>query len=694
MLPSLLAHEIQQGLKQFLITGFEPSDPLFSGIMRRFTEDESRWLKGPYVQVGLPFREGQAGNKFFAHFETEHPGFTHQEAAWQRLSSDHEAANTLVATGTGSGKTECFLYPVLEHCARALGEGQAGIKALVIYPMNALANDQALRFAQVIAKTPAFNGLRVGLFIGGQKGKTGGGMVMTANSVITDRDTLRKSPPDVLLTNYKMLDYLLIRPKDRHLWDNNAPTTLRYVIVDELHTFDGAQGTDLALLLRRLRARLQTPKDHLICAGTSATLGGGTNSEPLREYARQVFGVPFPPESVITEKRLSEFEFLGSSAIEHVLHPRSDFAEKLDIGRYATQNDALAAWFELFFPGLKAPENVEALTWRAELGGHLKQHLLFHNLLKIMQGKIVAMADLQQQLRGPLPESARQHLREVLDALLSLIAWARDPVVPNRPLVTLKIQLWMRELRRMVTNVSAHPNQIELRASRDLKARQDHLSLPLIQCTDCHTTGWLGCVLEGQNMVRSELDEIYNAWFASQPEVARLYAPLASHPLCEGIPRSLCPSCGSLQSDNVPCLSCGHKELVAVFYVTATSTSTSTTGVTHTWHNRICPACGSRDRQILLGARNATLGAVAIEHTWSSLYNDDKKLIAFSDSVQDAAHRAGFFSARTYGNTVRTGLARIIDLTAKPSCPWPEFLERVEQSWFEKDSPLKMPVER
>jgi DEAD/DEAH box helicase domain-containing protein len=85
-------------------------------------------------------------------FETEHPGFSHQEQAWQRLSSQHQAASTLVATGTGSGKTECFLYPVLDHCARARAAGEGGIKALVIYPMNALATDQARRIAQLVAR--------------------------------------------------------------------------------------------------------------------------------------------------------------------------------------------------------------------------------------------------------------------------------------------------------------------------------------------------------------------------------------------------------------------------------------------------------------------------------------------------------------------------------------------------------------
>src|SRR6185436_13682162 len=230
--------------------------------------------------------------------------------------------NTIVATGTGSGKTECFLYPVLDHCSRAIKAGERGVKALVIYPMNALATDQARRFAETIATTPAFNGLRVGLFIGGHFGQPGSGMVMSPTSVITDRETLRRTPPDVLLTNYKMLDYLLLRPKDRQLWARNSPETLRYVVVDELHTFDGAQGTDLALLLRRLRARLHVPEEHLVCVGTSATLGIAVDTAPIREYARQIFASPFPDTAVIGENRLSVAEFLGDATIEHVLQSR------------------------------------------------------------------------------------------------------------------------------------------------------------------------------------------------------------------------------------------------------------------------------------------------------------------------------------------------------------------------------------
>ncbi len=118
MLPSLLARDIQTGLKQFLISAFEPADAFTHGLMSRFVEDEEGWLKGPYVQVGLPFSVGKAGRTFFPGFQTTFPGFRHQEQAWERLSSHRKALSTLVATGTGSGKTECFLYPA--PCVRLL----------------------------------------------------------------------------------------------------------------------------------------------------------------------------------------------------------------------------------------------------------------------------------------------------------------------------------------------------------------------------------------------------------------------------------------------------------------------------------------------------------------------------------------------------------------------------------------------
>jgi DEAD/DEAH box helicase domain-containing protein len=694
MLPSLLAREVQNGLKQFLTVGFEPSDSLFSGVVERFTKDESRWLKGPYIQLGLPFRVGSKGRRFFDGFETKFPGFVHQEAAWERLSSNRMASSTLVATGTGSGKTECFLYPVLDHCARANAEGHAGIKVLVIYPMNALATDQAGRFAQTISSTAGFENLRVGLFVGGSTGRDARGqMTMSATGVITDRTTLRADPPDVLLTNYKMLDYLLIRPKDRKLWSKNGTSTLRYVVVDELHTFDGAQGTDLALLLRRLRARLGTPEGGLIGVGTSATLGGGSDTAPLREYAQQVFGISFPEGSVITENRLSDAEFLGSGSIDHLLQSRSDFESVLSSQRYGSQQEAIAAWFGVFFSTEPLPSDVDDPAWRRLLGRLLKTHLLFVNLVKLAKGSIVAMEDLQRQMQGPLPESARPMIAGVLDALLSLVAWARND--DDQPLVTLRVQVWIRELRRMVAGVYPASTELQLVSANDLKREEGRLHLPLIQCTECHCTGWLSRLPAQQSQLSRDLDAIYNTWFGDHPETARLYSRDGlTRPLTQGLTQKLCTACGTLRTDGPTCSTCGNEESVDVFRVTANNSSKLKDGTVFSKHDPTCPACGSERKLILLGARNTTLGSVVIEQSWSSPFNDDKKLIAFSDSVQDAAHRAGFFTARTYVNTVRVGLCRVIDNLEGDEIPWKSFLKKSADLWLEPESPLEMPIER
>jgi DEAD/DEAH box helicase domain-containing protein len=696
MLPSLLAKDIQEGLRQFLTTGFEASDDFMGGIMDRFVKEPAGWLKGPYLQLGLPFTPGASGKNFFKDFETENPGYSHQENAWKRLSSTHLASSTLVATGTGSGKTECFVYPVLDHCARAKKLGEAGVKALVIYPMNALATDQARRFAELVASIPAFNGLRVGLYVGGNSVGTGQGTVMTPTTVITDRDSLRKNPPDILLTNYKMLDYLMLRPKDRQLWEKNKPETLRYVVVDELHTFDGAQGTDLSLLLRRLRARLKSPDGHIICAGTSATLGGASDTSPLRSYAKQVFGVPFDEPSVITEDRQSVGVFLDDSTVDYVFPALENPASALDATQFTSPEEAVAAWYRLFFPDLPLPVNVNDLTWRIQLGEQLKRHQLFVNLLKLVKGQVVHYEDLKALLLNGLPLKTQPYVGEILDALLVLVAWARvQGCAAGRPLLNLRVQMWMRELRRMVANLAVSPQAVKLRSSADIPANPDGVYLPLIQCTACRTTGWLSRLVQSSNKISTKLDEVYNTWFAKRPEAMRFYAASSfKRPQVEGVMQQVCTACGNLQQNgSTTCLACSEEALLPIFRVTEQKTF-SIGQVQYTRHDDTCPACGERDRLMLVGARNATLGAQVVEHSWASPFNDDKKLIAFSDSVQDAAHRAGFFGARTYQNNVRMALSKVMDEVASKPLAWSTFLEQMEKSFEVPGGVLNMPPEQ
>ena len=231
MIPGLLAQDVAQSLREFIVTGFETDTWLFQGkfgeLVNSYNNGEA-FIKGPYVSISLPFSKQTDTRDFFKSFPTEHSPFVHQQTAWARLQSDNSPKSTIVATGTGSGKTECFLYPLLDHCLR---NRNPGIKAIVIYPMNALANDQAKRFAETIHKTAELKGkVRVGLFVGGKE--VTDQKKMGPEQVITCKNKLRRNPPDILLTNYKMLDYLLMRPVDQQLWRLNDAESLKYLVVD------------------------------------------------------------------------------------------------------------------------------------------------------------------------------------------------------------------------------------------------------------------------------------------------------------------------------------------------------------------------------------------------------------------------------------------------------------------------------
>jgi ATP-dependent helicase YprA (DUF1998 family) len=208
----------------------------------------------------------------------------HQADAIWKARAGH---NYVLTTGTGSGKSLAYIVPVVDHVLRR-GPGR-GIQAIVVYPMNALANSQ-------------YGELEKFLNYGYPDGK---GPVTFARYTGKESDEERQriiaNPPDILLTNYVMLELILTRSTERGLVQ--AAQDLGFLVFDELHTYRGRQGADVAFLIRRVRELLAA--DDLLCVGTSATIAGSGTYEEQRaeisDVATRLFGADVTPEHVIGE---------------------------------------------------------------------------------------------------------------------------------------------------------------------------------------------------------------------------------------------------------------------------------------------------------------------------------------------------------------------------------------------------------
>ena len=198
----------------------------------------------------------------------------------------------VVTTGTGSGKSLCYFVPIVDAVVKAkrAGEG-ARTRAVVIYPMNALANSQQEELRKFLGDSDGSSAVTFARYTGQESPE--------------DREQIKNNPPDILLTNFMMLELLMTRQSDldRRVVENCSG--LRFVVLDELHTYRGRQGADVAMLMRRLRARVGDPDRPPVCVGTSATMASGDDEDDrnqlVAEVASKLFGTTISRDAVVTE---------------------------------------------------------------------------------------------------------------------------------------------------------------------------------------------------------------------------------------------------------------------------------------------------------------------------------------------------------------------------------------------------------
>ncbi|HEY0149565.1 MAG TPA: DEAD/DEAH box helicase [Allosphingosinicella sp.] len=266
----------------------------------------------------------------------------HQEQSFHKAQA---GKNYIVTTGTGSGKSLCFFVPIIDRVLKARRSNEARrTRAIIIYPMNALANSQTEELDKFIRDSGLADSLKPTFArYTGQEGDA-------------DRRKVADDPPDIILTNFMMLELLMTRQDDvdRHVIANMAG--LEFLVLDELHTYRGRQGADVAMLVRRVRERMGSPA--MQCIGTSATMASGeadAGRRAVAEVGTKLFGSPVSPNDVITESLERSTRWAASEAVFVAALKASVAAPQAIAADW--QSDALAVWIELNM-GLDAGETL------------------------------------------------------------------------------------------------------------------------------------------------------------------------------------------------------------------------------------------------------------------------------------------------------------------------------------------------
>ncbi|MFM7167990.1 MAG: DEAD/DEAH box helicase [Planctomycetaceae bacterium] len=231
--------------------------------------------------------------------------YRHQLEAWNTLKVE-PPRSVVVSTGTASGKTECFLIPILDDLvceAERIPQPLEGVRALFLYPLNALINSQKERLAAWTARFE--NRLRFCLFNGGTPENVPADQQRRTPEEVLSRRELRRSPPPILVTNATMLEYMLLRKVDAPIIEKSR-RKLRWIVLDEAHTYLGSNAAEISLLLRRVMHAFDADPLQVRFVATSATMGSGAeNAEQLQKFLADLAGINPLQVTVISGSRVA-----------------------------------------------------------------------------------------------------------------------------------------------------------------------------------------------------------------------------------------------------------------------------------------------------------------------------------------------------------------------------------------------------
>ena len=578
--------------------------------------------------------------------------YSHQDEA---ICKTHEGKNIIVSTGTGSGKSMCFWIPIVSYCLKTKEKEVKGVKALVIYPMNALANSQY----NDIAKRLHGTGITVAKYTGEMKRRHEEANNYLKNvlkrekiydSEIISREDVQNTPPDILITNYKMLELILTRHFDRKIFRDNEKDVLKFLILDEIHTYRGNSGADVACLIRRVKQRLNIANP--ICIGTSATIEDtpGVKGNIIKQFAEDIFGEEFVDDFLI------QAEYLEENTSEELLNlPTKIRVKEKDLDNF---NGSLGNTLPLI-KSLLDNQNLLPPNPNEKTLGEL---LILHPSIRFIKTSI--QEDGSQTIRS-LAENYQKELRSTFNlddceleikAALLVGTFAQTKLEGKyRAIIIPKIHLFFTQGAVIYgCLISNDLNVIHLQIRGDKLCNECsteekiHYAYPLVFCKQCGaeyfgvremddgklSPEYYNPFVSGTKLILGKTSSIGKEmsnlpipekWFLKNGlDISKKYRNKTP------IKRKYCPECNILDGD------CSHQNKFDVWAVPENFEFCPSCGVIHTKKTQRFKKFYSFD---LVGRSTAT--DILVSNALKVLEKNEKRILIFSDNRQETAFQAG-----------------------------------------------------
>lgn len=662
--------------------------------------DEGTLLyKGPYIEINRRFSLGDPFDKLvedgllhpdtpscFTVDVTDSSSspvtlYKHQSDAIRSICKDN---NTIISTGTGSGKSFCFGIPVVSKCLKMKEQGIHGIKAIFIYPMNALANSQYDDFSQRLNGS----GLKIAIYTGDTPStrdealrsyQERTGREEPYDSEILSREEIQNSPPDILITNYVMLEYILTRFEDKVLFPLDDRGVLKFLVLDEIHTYTGKQGADVAYLIRRLKQHTGTIRD-LRCIGTSATVQSSEeekSNESITKFATKLFGETFSSEAVI-EEHYAPLTHEGEGIL-----PENVLVTSEMIDGFEDSPESLRFLVEAL---MGQPLELSDASKRF-MGEFLGKQKTIQFIEEKLSDETLDFNELIEKYHDQIrPDNTIEESRlEIMGAFLAGMHTEIDFNGQRQHRIIPKIHTFFsqgREIKSCLSKDAPHLNDAgEVTCPNCAQNSKIHKTFPMVFCRSCGQEYYSVELLTNGTLKPRELDSVseegeafYLYSGSLEPDVS--LAPEKWVTDKRGEVRKeyvqsfkpdlgmYCPQCNKLYLDDREQTTCICSEKVRVSIIPAPFMFCPSDGCGVSYDRRTKKEFSKLFSFGTVGRSTAT--DVLVSQILNNLPEDEQKVIAFSDNRQDTALQAAHMNNIQKRIHFRRGLYGALKQSTKP----------------------------